>query len=622
MDKKYDIFISYRRDGGESTAKILRDKLEELGYHVFFDVESLRSGDFNTRLYSVIDECQDFLIVLSPNALDRCVNEDDWVRLEIEHALKKEKNIVPVMLRGFFFPSKLPDSIEPLRYKNGLESNYQFFDAFIEKLQTFLKARPAVGRRVLRKKSGARAVFLIALLAAAGAGAAAIQYMGNLGGGYPATESEKNLTRNLVYYVQQNLLQMETAAEYMDNAYRACETYLQHFDTADSAALEAELQKNRRLLHQIDTDSAAMSRELSEELTDSPFSAADAAAMHDYLVQFCQDNIDNLYYMEFITDRESYIDQTVREDVLENYQAILSEELKLMAYGANGLLLPVENEEELEYFKYDFLPELYYIPFQAGDWKDDEAVLAGMEDSSFNAIQKSLERVTMQVGEQNMDLMKQKAELVNELMESGLSQEEAEQKVNSLMGKTDLVTEQEAELTEAQKELEESLQEARGKFAPAAADDADILWGKMLRFMNLGLYDDAVTCLDMYREKVRGEDEYAEEYTAAAARLIRNISQTGIDYGMIIVGYEPGVSSHSQYKIGDVIISVEGTPCHDYEEYSQIMESIPDGEDFSVTVLRAKEDGSGQLEQITLDIPGDGPRVAMREMTEKTYNTQ
>ena len=75
-------------------------------------------------------------------------------------------------------------------------------------------------------------------------------------------------------------------------------------------------------------------------------------------------------------------------------------------------------------------------------------------------------------------------------------------------------------------------------------------------------------------------------------------------------------------KIGDVIISVEGTPCHDYEEYSQIMESIPDGEDFSVTVLRAKEDGSGQLEQITLDIPGDGPRVAMREMTEKTYNTQ
>ena len=40
----YDIFISYRRDGGEYTAKILRDHLQEDGYRAVFDVESLRSG--------------------------------------------------------------------------------------------------------------------------------------------------------------------------------------------------------------------------------------------------------------------------------------------------------------------------------------------------------------------------------------------------------------------------------------------------------------------------------------------------------------------------------------------------------------------------------------------------
>ena len=87
MKKGYDIFISYRRDGGESTAKILRDKLTELGYSVFFDVESLRSGDFNTKLYSVIEECSDFLLVLSPGALDRCRTVDDWERRAIDHAL-------------------------------------------------------------------------------------------------------------------------------------------------------------------------------------------------------------------------------------------------------------------------------------------------------------------------------------------------------------------------------------------------------------------------------------------------------------------------------------------------------------------------------------------------------
>lgn len=142
-NKKYDVFISYRRDGGESTAKMLRDQLSGLNYHVFFDVESLRSGDFNIALFSVIEECKDFLLILSPGSLDRCENENDWVRLEIEHALGNNLNVVPIMLRGFTFPEKLPQSIEAIRYKNGLEANYQFFDAFIQRLQTFLISKPA-----------------------------------------------------------------------------------------------------------------------------------------------------------------------------------------------------------------------------------------------------------------------------------------------------------------------------------------------------------------------------------------------------------------------------------------------------------------------------------------------
>lgn len=141
--KKYDIFISYRRDGGESTAKMLRDQLASIKYRVFFDVESLRSGDFNLALLSVIEGCRDFVLVLSPGALDRCQNENDWVRLEIEHALRNNLNIIPVMLRGFTFPKELPPSIEAIRYRNGLEANYQFFDAFIQRLQTFLLSKPA-----------------------------------------------------------------------------------------------------------------------------------------------------------------------------------------------------------------------------------------------------------------------------------------------------------------------------------------------------------------------------------------------------------------------------------------------------------------------------------------------
>ena len=40
----YDIFISYRREGGWATAKHLRDILVGKYYWVFFDMNSLKNG--------------------------------------------------------------------------------------------------------------------------------------------------------------------------------------------------------------------------------------------------------------------------------------------------------------------------------------------------------------------------------------------------------------------------------------------------------------------------------------------------------------------------------------------------------------------------------------------------
>ena len=76
----YDIFISYRRSSYD-TANLIATRLKAAGYSVFFDMETLRAGKFNEQLYDVIDNCKDFILVLPPKALDRCVNEDDWVRL-------------------------------------------------------------------------------------------------------------------------------------------------------------------------------------------------------------------------------------------------------------------------------------------------------------------------------------------------------------------------------------------------------------------------------------------------------------------------------------------------------------------------------------------------------------
>jgi len=143
MKKNFEIFISYRRsEGGFETANIIHDRLTRSGYKVFMDVENLRSGKFNEQLYNQIDNCKDFIVVLGPRSLERCKNEDDWLRLEISHAIKKEKNIIPVFLRNFTIPEDpLPKDISELLNFEGIEASHVFFNAFLEKLKKLLLSK-------------------------------------------------------------------------------------------------------------------------------------------------------------------------------------------------------------------------------------------------------------------------------------------------------------------------------------------------------------------------------------------------------------------------------------------------------------------------------------------------
>ena len=134
MQDKYQIFISYRRDGGEDLARLLEYKLTDRGFKVFFDVESLRSGAFNKALFEKIAECTDVVVVLPPHGLDRCADPNDWVRLEISRAFELNKNVIPVMMRNFEFPETLPKDINEIRNMNGINASNEFFDAVIETL--------------------------------------------------------------------------------------------------------------------------------------------------------------------------------------------------------------------------------------------------------------------------------------------------------------------------------------------------------------------------------------------------------------------------------------------------------------------------------------------------------
>ncbi len=132
---KYDIFISYRRSSYD-TANLIATKLKAAGYRVFFDMETLRSGKFNEQLYAVIEQCTDFIVVLPENALDRCVSPEDWVRKEVCHAMLHKKNIVPVMLYGFDWPSPMPKGMEELKnYQAVTASSNNLFDMAMRDMQ-------------------------------------------------------------------------------------------------------------------------------------------------------------------------------------------------------------------------------------------------------------------------------------------------------------------------------------------------------------------------------------------------------------------------------------------------------------------------------------------------------
>lgn len=140
---KNQIFISYRRNGGEALAQLINDRLRNLGYEVFYDIESLKSGSFNTKLYSEIEACEDFILILPPQALDRCIYDEDWIRCEVRHALKHNKNIIPIMMRGFTFPKNLPDDICEISNRNGVEfETMEYLNAKIEKITSMLISTP------------------------------------------------------------------------------------------------------------------------------------------------------------------------------------------------------------------------------------------------------------------------------------------------------------------------------------------------------------------------------------------------------------------------------------------------------------------------------------------------
>lgn len=138
---KKKIFISYRRNTGKDVARSLKLSLDKYKFDVFLDVDRMNAEIFNQRLIEEIENSYAFILILSKDSLDRCVDERDILRGEILHAIKV--NIKIIILHTVEFDDKifqqLPDSLSMIQKYHRIEYSHQYFDAMIEKIAEQLR---------------------------------------------------------------------------------------------------------------------------------------------------------------------------------------------------------------------------------------------------------------------------------------------------------------------------------------------------------------------------------------------------------------------------------------------------------------------------------------------------
>ncbi|XP_018577432.1 sterile alpha and TIR motif-containing protein 1 [Anoplophora glabripennis] len=143
MDKSLDVFVSYRRSNGSQLASLLKVHLQLRGFSVFIDVERLEAGKFDNNLLQSIQKAKHFLLVLTPNALERCIGDHerkDWVHREIVAALSANCNIIPI-IDNFTFPEadELPEDMRQVCHFNAVRWIHDYQDACVDKLERFMR---------------------------------------------------------------------------------------------------------------------------------------------------------------------------------------------------------------------------------------------------------------------------------------------------------------------------------------------------------------------------------------------------------------------------------------------------------------------------------------------------
>ena len=126
------IFLSYRRQDSAGIAGRIYDRLRtHFGDDtVFMDIDSIPFGvDFREHIDAAVGQCDVFLAVIGPrwagdtDAHRRLDDSRDFVRIELESALKRNLPVIPILIDHARMPGEadLPTSLARLAFRNAIE---------------------------------------------------------------------------------------------------------------------------------------------------------------------------------------------------------------------------------------------------------------------------------------------------------------------------------------------------------------------------------------------------------------------------------------------------------------------------------------------------------------------
>ena len=143
------IFINYRREDDQAAAGRLYDRLLQHfdREQLFMGIEAIEPGvDF---VKSLDEQVAEFIAVIGPRWLNarnndgnpKLDNPTDYVRVEIESALKRDIRVIPVLVDGASMPrpSDLPPSLHALARRNAVEIADHRFAADCDDLARHIK---------------------------------------------------------------------------------------------------------------------------------------------------------------------------------------------------------------------------------------------------------------------------------------------------------------------------------------------------------------------------------------------------------------------------------------------------------------------------------------------------